>query len=200
MNEFHYFQSAIYREERPEWVEPVLRRSKSYYEVQQKRHKEENIQWPVIQTEHLGNDPELQFLGDFFGQIATGILESQGYYLEPYELRVNGMWGQAIGQGGMHEPHVHANTQMCGFFFLQTPEGGSYPIFSDPRPGKVMADFWTKQDGNVHLASPQIHFNNVLPGTFMFFNAWLPHQLTINQNTEPTKFVHFTLMAREKMN
>ena len=200
MNEFHYFQTAVYREERPEWVEPVLRRSESYYEAQQKRQKKENIRWPVIQTEHMGNDPELQFLGEFFGQTATGILESQGYYLEPYELRVNGMWGQEIGQGGMHEPHVHASTQMCGFFFLQTPEWGAYPIFSDPRPGKLMTDFWTKQDGNVHLASPQIHFNNILPGTFMFFNAWLPHQLTINQNTEPTKFVHFLLSAREKAN
>ena len=200
MNEFHYFQTAVYREERPEWVDPVLRRSESYYEAQRKRHKEENIGWPVIQTEHMGNDPELQFLGEFFGQRATGILESQGYYLEPYELRVNGMWGQEIGQGGMHEPHVHASTQMCGFFFLQTPEWGAYPIFLDPRPGKLMTDCWTKQDGNVHLASPQIHFNNVLPGTFMFFNAWVPHQFTINQNQEPTKVVHFLLSAREKVN
>jgi len=200
VNEFHYFQTAVYREERPEWVDPVLRRSESYYEAQRKRHKEENIGWPVIQTEHMGNDPELQFLGEFFGQRATGILESQGYYLEPYELRVNGMWGQEIGQGGMHEPHVHASTQMCGFFFLQTPEWGAYPIFLDPRPGKLMTDCWTKQDGNVHLASPQIHFNNVLPGTFMFFNAWVPHQFTINQNQEPTKVVHFLLSAREKVN
>ena len=200
MNEFHYFQTAVYREERPEWVEPVLRRSEPYYEAQRKRHKEENIGWPVIQTEHMGNDPELQFLGEFFGQTATGILESQGYYLEPYELRVNGMWGQEIGQGGMHEPHVHASTQMCGFFFLQTPEWGAYPIFSDPRPGKLMTDCWTKQDGNVHLASPQIHFNNVIPGTFMFFNAWVPHQFTINQNQEPTKLFHFLLSAREKAN
>ena len=200
MNEFHYFQTAVYREERPEWVEPVLRRSEPYYEVQRKRHKDENIGWPVIQTEHLGNDPELQFLGDFFGQTATGILESQGYYLEPYELRVNGMWGQEIGQGGLHEPHVHASTQMCGFFFLQTPEWGAYPIFSDPRTGKLMTDFFIREDGNVYVGSPKIHFNNVLPGTFMFFNAWLPHQLTINQNQEPTKFIHFLLSAREKAN
>jgi uncharacterized protein (TIGR02466 family) len=117
------------------------------------------------------------FLVIFLVKQATNILESQGYFLDPYELRVNGVWAQEIGQGGMHESHVHANTQMCGFFFLQTPKQGAYPIFSDPRPGKVMADFWTKQDGTVHLASPQIHFSNILPGTFMFFNAWLPHQL-----------------------
>ena len=148
----------------------------------------------------MGNDPELQFLGDFFGRSATNILESQGYFLDPYEFQVNGMWAQEIGQGGLHEAHIHANIQMCGFFFLQTPEWGAYPIFSDPRPGKVMSDFWTKQDGNVHLASPKIHFSNILPGTFMFFNAWLPHQFTINHNTEPTKFVHFTLLARERTN
>ena len=199
MNEFHYFPSAVYREEKPEWVDHVLKNVERYYEQQKQINKEQNNLWPVIQTGHMGNDPELFFLADYFAKTATDLLRQQGYFIDPFEFYTSGMWGQEIGQGGMHEPHVHANTQMCGLFFLQAPEGGSYPIFSDPRTSKAMTDFMMA-DGELRVGSPKVFFNNMIPGTFMFLNAWLPHQLTINQNTEPTKFVHFTLSAREKMN
>jgi hypothetical protein len=77
------------------------------------------------------------------------------------------------------------------FSFCKPQSGGLTQSFQIQGRAKLMTDCWTKQDGNVHLASPQIHFNNVLPGTFMFFNAWVPHQFTINQNQEPTKLFTF---------
>jgi hypothetical protein len=88
---------------------------------------------------------------------------------------------------------------MCGLYLLDIPEGGSFPVFSDPRPSKLMNDFFMA-DNEVRVATPKIYFNNMVPGTFMFFNAWLPHQFTINQSQQPTKFVHFTLGCRERAN
>lgn len=192
MNEFHYFPTAIYREEKPEWVNHVLKNVQKYYDQQRQINEEQNNFWPLIQTVHLGNDPELFFLSDYFKNAATELLRKQGYFLDPFEFFTSGMWAQEIGLGGFHEPHVHANTQICGLFFLQTPERGSYPVFSDPRISKSMTDLMMA-DNEVRVGTPKIYFDSVIPGTFMFFNAWLPHQLSICQSQEPTKFIHFTL-------
>ena len=199
MNEFHYFPTAVYREEKPEWVSHVLKHVDRHYEQQKQFNKEQNVNYPVVQTGHMGNDPELSFLADYFRQTATDILGQQGYFLGSHEFYTSGMWGQEVACMGSHEPHVHTNTQMCGLYFLDVPEGGSFPIFSDPRPSKVMNDF-LMADGEVRVGTPKIYFNNMIPGTFMFFNAWLPHQFTPNQSQQPTKFVHFTLGCRERTN
>lgn len=199
MTEFHYFPTAVYREEKPEWVSHALKHVDRHYEQQKQFNKEQNVNYPVVQTGHMGNDPELSFLSEYFAKTATDILGQQGYFLGAYEFYTSGMWGQEVACMGSHEPHVHANTQMCGLYFLDIPEGGSFPIFSDPRPSKVMNDFFMA-DGEVRVGTPKIYFNNMIPGTFMFFNAWLPHQFTPNQSQQPTKFVHFTLGCRERTN
>jgi uncharacterized protein (TIGR02466 family) len=199
VNEFHYFQTPVYREERPEWVSHVLKNADRYYAEQKKTNKENNMMWPVTQTVHMGNDPELFFLSDYFAKTATELLRQQGYFIDPFEFYTSCMWGQEIEKNGMHEPHVHANAQMCGLFFLEAPEGGSFPIFSDPRPAKAMAEFMMV-DSEVRLGTPKIYFNNMVPGTFMFFNSWLPHQFSINQSDRPTKFIHFTLNCKERLN
>lgn len=198
MNEFHYFPSVVYREEKPEWVGHVLKNAERYYSQQKNINQEQNNQWPVTQTEHMGNDPELFFLADYFAKVSVDILQRQGYLTDPYEFYTSGMWGQEIGCTGMHEPHVHANAQMCGLFFLETPTNGSFPIFSDPRPGKAMSDLFPVHTEDVYVSTPKIYFNNMLPGTFMFFNAWLPHQFAINQSCNPTKFIHFILSCKQK--
>jgi len=197
MNEFHYFPTAIYREEKPEWVEHVLKHAEKFYAQQKIEHKRCGIEIPVIQTTCMRHDPELFFLSDYFAKVAKDILEKQGYFLNNVDLFTSGMWAQEILFNGMHEPHTHANTQMCGMLFLTTPENGAFPIFSDPRPGKLMTDFMMV-DNSVKVGTPKIYFNNVVPGTFMFFNAWVPHQLTINTSQQSTKFVHFTLGYKER--
>jgi uncharacterized protein (TIGR02466 family) len=193
MNEFHYFPSPIYREEIPDWVPLVSEKFQKYFDWQDNWNKENNLNYLVTQTQNATNDPDLLFLQTYFKDKSIEILKGQGYLLDGYNLHVSGMWGQEIKKHGMHEPHVHAHTQMCGLYFLDTPENGSYPIFSDPRPGKVMCDYLQINDGNVHVATPKIHFNNVAPGTFMFFNAWLPHQFQMQFVDNSTKFIHFTL-------
>jgi len=195
VNEFHYFPSAIYREEKPEWVPHVLRQADRYFEEQKKLNKEHGCDLTVNQTANIGDDPELFFLSDYFAKTSTDLLQKQGYLIDQYEFYTSGMWGQEIGLDGMHDPHVHANCQMCGLFFLDTQPGGSFPIFSDPRPGKVMTDFFVVDDG-VYVGTPKIYFNNMEPGTFMFFNAWLPHQFTQNKSQSMTKFIHFVLSCK----
>ena len=190
MDVYAYFSSPIYCEERPEWVKETLKHTQKYYE---------QIKPSVVkQTTHMANDPDLGYLTSYFRDKGVSILKDQGYLTDEYEFYVSGMWGQEFACTGSNIMHVHGDSQISGFYFLEAPEGGSYPIFDDPRSGKRMSDLWAASSDQVTMATPQIHFNNVQAGTMMLFNSWLPHMITPNQSTNPTKFVHFILSQRKR--
>jgi uncharacterized protein (TIGR02466 family) len=187
---YAYFSSPIYREERPEWVDETLKHTAKYYD---------KIEPSVVkQTEHMANDPDLKYLASYFRDRGVSILRDQGYLTDGYEFYVSAMWGQQFSCTGSNIMHVHGDSQISGFYFLEIPENGSYPIFDDPRPGKRMSDLLSEPSDQITMATQQIHFNNVKPGTMMFFNSWLPHMITQNQSQNPTKFVHFILSQRKR--
>ena len=190
MEAYAYFSSPIYREERVEWVEETLKHTQKYYDQMQPS--------VVKQTGPMANDPDLSYLASYFRDRGVSILKDQGYLTDEYEFYVSGMWGQEFACTGSNIMHVHGDSQISGFYFLEVPEGGSYPIFDDPRPGKRMADLWAQPSDQVTMATPQIHFNNVQAGTMMLFNSWLPHMITPNQSNNPTKFIHFILSQRKR--
>ena len=190
MEAYAYFSSPIYLEERLEWVEETLKHTQKYYDQMQPS--------AVKQTVHMGNDPDLGYLTSYFRDKGVSILKEQGYFTDEYEFYVSGMWGQEFACTGSNIMHVHGDSQISGFYFLEVPEGGSYPIFDDPRPGKRMADLWAPPSNQVTMATPQIHFDNVQAGTMMLFNSWLPHMITPNQSNNPTKFIHFILSQRKR--
>ena len=190
MEAYAYFSSPIYREERAEWVEETLKHTQKYYDQMQPS--------VVKQTGHMANDPDIGYLASYFRDKGVSILKDQGYLTDEYEFYVSGMCGQEFACTGGNIMHVHGDSQISGFYFLEAPEGGSYPIFDDPRPGKRMTDLWAAPSDQVTMATPQIHFNNVQAGTMMLFNSWLPHMITPNQSNNPTKFIHFILSQRKR--
>jgi uncharacterized protein (TIGR02466 family) len=190
MESYFYFPSVIYREERAEWVEKTLRHTLNYYE-----ETESSV---VKQTCSMIRDSNLHFLSSYFKDKSVSILKEQGYFTDECEFFIEGMWGQEFAFSGSNIFHVHSNSQISGFYFLETSEGGSYPIFDDPRSGKKMSDLASATNDQVTLATPQIHFNNVKPGTMMFFNSWLPHMITTNQTEDKTKFIHFILSCNKR--
>tara|TARA_R100000908_G_C3748642_1_gene143525 strand:- start:1008 stop:1586 length:579 start_codon:yes stop_codon:yes gene_type:complete len=190
MEAYSYFSSLIYREERINWVDKTLKHTQKYYD---------QIQPSLVkQTEHMANDPDLGYLTSYFRDKGVSILKDQGYLTDEYDFYVSGMWGQEFACTGSNIMHVHSDSQISGFYFLEVPEGGSYPIFDDPRSGKRMADLWAAPSDQVTMATPQIYFDNVQAGTMMLFNSWLPHMITPNQSNNPTKFIHFMLSQRKR--
>ena len=195
MDSYSYFPSAIYREERPEWVQKTLELSKKYYAQTKEWLPDTAV---VKQTSPMVSDPDFSYLSSYFKDKSIGILKEQGYLTDEYEFYVSGMWGQEFSCTDSNIMHVHGDSQISGFFFLETSEGGSYPVFDDPRCGKKMTDLWAAPNDQITLATPQIHFNNVQAGTVMFFNSWLPHIITPNQVQTPTKFIHFVLSTNKR--
>ena len=88
---------------------------------------------------------------------------------------------------------------MCALFFLETPVLGSYPIFSDPRAGKLMIELEEYKTGVLNEQSSEVHFDNVIPGTVLFYNSWLSHKISSNRSESDTKFIHFILNHKRKI-
>lgn len=191
MEWYSYFPSIVCREEHPEWVEPTLQAVQKYYHAC-------SSDAPMCQTGPLYQDKNLRFLTDYLLEAATQVLAGQGYDVHKYDLYLSGLWGQEIHGNGGTNVHIHKNSQVCGWFFLETPEGGSYPVYHDPRMNKAMAELDYTQGAELNAASAYVHFNNVIPGTVLISNSWMHHQLTPNTSSKPTKAVHFIVSHREK--
>ena len=191
MESFQYFPSSVYREEHPDWVGYTLQVAQKYYAAAP-------YDGVVAQTTHMANDPDLKFLVDYLLLASDTILRSQGYDMDKYDLYVSGLWGQDVKCNGSTNVHVHKNSQICGWFFLETPEGGSYPVYHDPRMNKQMVELDHVQGTELTNASSYVHFNNVKPGTVLMANSWMQHQLTSNSSQAQTKSIHFIISHRER--
>ena len=191
MDRFEYFPSCVYRDEQPEWVNYTR-------QVVQKYYNQTLSQGTLDQTDHMANDPDLKFLVDYLLLASDTILREQGYDMDKYELYVSGLWGQDVKCNGGTNVHVHKNSQICGWFFLETPEGGAYPVYHEPRMNKQMIELDYVQGQELTNSSPFVHFNNVKPGTILMANSWMQHQLTQNNSQEETKSVHFIVSHKGK--
>jgi hypothetical protein len=120
MDRYEYFPSCVYRDEQPEWVEYTRQVVQKYYDAIADGKA-------LDQTGHMANDPDLKFLVDYLILASDTILREQGYDMDRYELYVSGLWGQDVKCNAGTNVHVHKNSQVCGWFFLETPEGGAYP-------------------------------------------------------------------------
>ena len=191
MDAFAYFPSIVYRDERPEWVDYAK-------QVVQKHYDAAPQNGVLLQTNQMASDPDLKFLVDYLLESSIDILRSQGYDVDKYEFSVSALWGQDVKCNGSTNVHVHKNSQVCGWFFLETPEGGSFPVYYDPRIQKQMIELDFVQGPELTNASSSVHFNNLKPGTVLMANSWLQHQLTQNISQTETKSVHFIVSHRDR--
>ena len=192
MEGFAYFPAVVYRDERPDLAEKALPTCLQYL------GKVRNADWPMQQSAPIGNDPAMRDVADYLLLSSVDLLRGQGYDVAKYDFYLQGLWAQEVGRNGGTNVHVHKNSQMCGWFFLETPQGGAYPVYHDSRMNKAMSELDFVQGDEVTNATNMIHFNNVLPGTVMFSNSWMQHQLTGSNAETPTRCIHFIVAHRER--
>lgn len=192
MDAYPYFPAVVYREEYPDWVDYTLQVTQKYYEAT----AGDGV---VSQTYPMAADPDLKFLVDYLLLASDTILRQQGYDMGKYELYVSGLWGQEVKCHGGTNVHLHKNSQICGWFFLETPEGGSYPIYHDTRMNKQMIELDRVQSQEITNSTSTIHFNNVKPGTFLMANSWMLHQLSSSNSDKQTKSLHFIISHKDRL-
>ena len=188
----YHFPCPIYIIERPDFLEAVNAISEEALEVQRKERDLNEI-YPVYMTGNYFGDPRMAGFSEFVGATAWNILNEQGYNMQDKAVQFTEMWTQEHHKHSAMDAHVHGyGSQIVGFYFLETPEGGSNVVFHDPRAAKVQIDL-PEQDINMATpASKAINFTPK-PGMMIFANSWLSHSFTRHAADKPIKFVHFNL-------
>jgi len=199
--ENNFFTSPIYFDEKKEWVEK-LNNISDYYIQQAKRKSLTNFQkdfGKVYHSDSLIKDNNFKEFLNYINSSAFDILNNQGFDLTDYLLATTELWVQEFASlgGGNHSPHVHWNGHISGFYFLKCSDKTSYPIFYDPRSGKMMNSLPEKDASKITLASSSIALK-LQPGTFVFFNSFLQHEFPVDHGIEPFRFIHFNIQAFPK--
>jgi uncharacterized protein (TIGR02466 family) len=198
-----FFSSNFYAEEDISWLQPLNILSDKYIKQAIENNKKKFINGKDFclshHSEHLTNDSNFNKLSEFVLKRSFSFLENQGYCLKNYSLVMNDLWVQEFSKegGGNHNTHVHSNSHVSGFYFLKCSNKTSYPVFHDPRPGKLMNQLPEKNKGEITDASETIPFFPK-PGTFIFFNSYIGHEFVVDHGIEPFRFIHFNVQAIPK--
>lgn len=151
---------------------------------------------PLTQTENFFNDERAALFCEFVAYRCWKILEEQGFVMEHLHVHFSEMWAQEHRKGSFMEPHTHTHgSVLCGFYFLETPEGSPQAAFYDPRPGKVQSNFGEKQSKQAIYAHDKIQIP-VKAGDLVITNSWLGHGFSPNRADKPFKFVHFNVVLQ----
>lgn len=199
--ENHFFDTSIYSSEKKEWVEKLNLASDPYiFKTKEANKKIFAKDFAVVHhSEMLTNDINFKEFLKYINSNAFDILNNQGFDLTNYSLATTELWVQEFASlgGGNHSPHIHWNGHVSGFYFLKCSDKTSYPIFHDPRQGKMMIQLPEKDILKITSASSLINFK-VEPGTFIFFNSYLQHEFAVDHGIEPFRFIHFNIQAFPK--
>jgi len=188
----YHFPCPIYIIERPDFLEAVNTVSEEALDVAKKAQTLNEI-YPVHMTGSYFGDPRMAGFSEFVGATAWNILNEQGYAMQDKAVQFTEMWTQEHHKHSAMDAHVHGfGSQIVGFYFLETPEGGSNVVFHDPRAAKVQIDLPEQDQSMATPASKMINFTPK-PGLMIFANSWLMHSFTRHAADLPIKFVHFNL-------
>ena len=193
MEGFAYFPAIVYRDERPELVEELVLHAVKHLDTAR------DTQGFLCQSGLLQHDPAFRSVSDYLLLSAVSILRGQGYDTDRYDFYLSGLWAQEVGRGASTDVHVHKNSQISGWMFLETPENTAYPIYHDTRMNKAMIELDFAPSEEVTNATNSIHFNNVVPGTVLFNNSWMRHQLAGGNSDTLTRCLHFIISHKERL-
>jgi len=198
-----FFSSSIYIEEELSFLENFNKHTNSYIENSRNKNKQKmfnNRDFGLVHhSDSLLNDLNFFNFIKLICKKSYNILDKQGYDLSNFLLVASEMWVQEFSKegGGFHSLHTHWNGHISGFYFLKCSDKTSFPIFHDPRPGKMMIQLPEKNENEISDSSEKIIFKPK-PGTLVFFNSYLPHEFVVDQGVDPFRFIHFNVQAIQK--
>lgn len=197
------FSSRFYVEEDTSWLGNINTLSDKYISEALENNRKKFINNKDFGLTHhsfsLINDQSFYNLSEFILKKSFAFLDSQGYCLKNHLLVLNDLWVQEFSKegGGNHNTHVHSNSHVSGFYFLKCSNKTSYPIFHDPKPGKLMNQLPEKNTNEITDASEKIPFLPK-PGVFVFFNSYIGHEFVLDYGLDPFRFIHFNVQAVQK--
>jgi hypothetical protein len=187
-----YFETPIYVVELPELIIDLNKASDSLI----KEAKNRNKKFIKERNKKFKKD-----IGDFsLSHHSTSLLNLPKFKkLQDYVLAWTEYWVQEFAEkgGGHHEGHIHYDNHISGFYFLKTSHRTSFPVFHDPRIGKIATQLPLKKEDEITFGSQQINYRPK-PGTLILFPAFMEHQFTVDCGLDPFRFIHFNIQAIRK--
>jgi uncharacterized protein (TIGR02466 family) len=116
------------------------------------------------------------------------------YDLGRRKLVLDALWINVLPPGGMHGSHLHPLSVVSGTFYVAVPEGAGAIKFEDPRLGLMMA---------APPRKPKARADNrpfatiaPTPGTVLLWEAFLRHEVPLNEAEEDRISVSFNYAWR----
>ena len=199
----NYFPTAVWSEEKLEFVKSLNKASNKYIADARKREKEYIKKYSDFgrsyhSTQLLTDNDFLDFK-NYIGQKSWEYLDHQGYDMSQYTTMFSELWVQEFSKkgGGHHSAHIHWNQHVSGFYFLKCSDKTSYPYFMDPRQGAVMTKLKLKSDDEIFYGSELIHYKPK-PGDLIIFPGYVTHGFAVDLGLDPFRFIHFNIQAGPK--
>ena len=199
----NYFNTAIWSEQKLEFLKSLTKATNKYVNQARKKNKEHIKKFGDFGTSHystpLINDNNFLDFKNYIGQKSWEYLDHQGYDMNLYTTIFSEMWVQEFAKkgGGHHSAHVHWNQHVSGFYFLKCSDKTSYPIFHEPRTGARTTKLKLKNINCVMGGSELINFKPT-PGTLIIFPGFLEHEFSLDFGIEPFRFIHWNIQAVPK--
>lgn len=196
LESFHYFPTIIYTAKKPEFLKDAKEACRKAVNKKKKETSLDEI-YPVYMTENLFQYEGMDKLNSYIAQTAWDILNEQGYDMNNFQTVFTEFWCQEYQKTADMRQHVHSyDSQIVGFYFVETPKDCSKVIFHDPRPGKVQISLPEANSTNATPASVMINFQPE-EGMLIFTNSWLSHSFSRHYSNKPIRFIHFNLTVKE---
>jgi uncharacterized protein (TIGR02466 family) len=201
LTENYFFCTPIYFGQKKEWVSKLNEVTDPYIlEAKNKNLLANKKDFAVVHhSNSLIQDADFKEFLIYINSNAFDILNNQGFNLIDHSLVTTELWVQEFASlgGANHSPHIHWNGHISGFYFLKCSDKTSFPIFHDPRSGRMMNLLPEKNIDKLSQASSSLNFQTE-PGSFIFFNSYLQHEFTVDHGIEPFRFIHFNIQAFPK--
>jgi len=160
-----------------------------------KKHSKDKIKPNSYHSDNLWTYPDFLDFSKHILSMSWSFLSKLGYDLDGRSPLLTELWVQEFPkEGGYHDIHVHGNNHVSGFYFLKCSDKTSFPLFHDPRPGKIMTDLRLKDKKQISYGQHQIKYN-VKPGDLYLFPSYLPHSYMSHKGKEKFRFIHFNMQC-----
>jgi len=202
----NYFNTALWSEQKPEFVKSLIKASDKYIKIarnfpEAKAHiKKFGDFGRSYHSTPLTKDNNFRDFTNYVGQKSWEYLDDQGFDMKEYTTMFTELWVQEFSKkgGGHHSAHVHWNQHVSGFYFLKASEKTSFPIFHEPRTGARATKLKLKPEiKNIVNGTELVHFKPQ-PGTLLIFPGYLEHEFAIDFGIEPFRFIHWNIQAVPK--
>lgn len=187
-----HFSSAVYRSNLPQYLNNMKLIASQYITKALERSPRDPAHPTVMTEDMLFDERVMGFRDDILG-VAWQVLDSQGYFMDPFFTTCSSMWVQSHSETASMDYHVHGDgNQLNAFYFLDVPDNSMNMIAHDPRPAKTILNLPLKQSSELTMGHSMV-FYAPKPGDLFITNSWLPHSFTRNRSNSDVNFIHMNI-------